>query len=155
MEIMCSSMFNLLPPDAKNWLIRKDPDAGKDWRQEEKGTAEDEMVGWHHWLNGREFERASGNGERQGRLACCSPCGHKESDMTEWLNNTMTAAMLTNEATELQVSLSPPHPCLQPHCMWDRLFLLKFWFSQKSRELEATEATNLVKTKNNFRITAC
>ena len=54
---------------------RKDPDAGKNWRQEEKGMAEDEMVGWHHWLNGHEFEQAPGDGEGQGRLACCSPCG--------------------------------------------------------------------------------
>ena len=77
----------LWPPDAKNWLIRKDPDAGKDWRQEEKGTTEDEMVGWCRRLNGHEFEQAPGNGEGQGRLACCSPWGHKESDMTEWLNN--------------------------------------------------------------------
>ena len=77
----------LWPPDAKNWLIRKDPDAGKDWRQEEKGTTEDEMVGCYHRLNGHEFEQAPGNGEGQGSLACCSPWGHKESDMTEWLNN--------------------------------------------------------------------
>ena len=70
----------LWPPDAKNRLIRKDPDAGKDWRQEEKGMTEDEMVGWHHWLNGNEFERAPGVGEGQGSLACC-----KESDMTDWL----------------------------------------------------------------------
>ena len=77
----------LWPPDAKSWLIRKDPDAGKDWRQEEKGTIEDEMVGWHHWLNGHEFEQAPGDGEGQGSLACCSPCGRKESDITERLNN--------------------------------------------------------------------
>ena len=65
-------------PDVKNWLIRKeDPDAGKDWRQEEKGTTEDEMVGWHHWHNGHEFEPALGDGEGQGSLACCSPWGHK------------------------------------------------------------------------------
>ena len=68
------------------WLIRKYPDAGKDWRQEEKGTTEDEMVGWHHQLNGREFEQAPGVGDGQGSLVCCSPWGHKESDMTEWLN---------------------------------------------------------------------
>ena len=53
----------LWPPDPKNWLIRKDPDTGKDWRQEKKGTTEDEMIGWHHWLNGREFEHTPGNGE--------------------------------------------------------------------------------------------
>ena len=62
-------------------------DAGNDWRQEEKGTTEDEMVGWHHWLNGHEFEQALGDGEVQGNLVCCSPWGCKESDMTEWLNN--------------------------------------------------------------------
>ena len=76
----------LWPPDAKTWLVRKDPDAGKDWRWE-KGTTEDEMVGWHHQLNGHEFEQALGEGEKQGSLACCSPRGRKESDKTEWLNN--------------------------------------------------------------------
>ena len=74
------------PPDVKNWLIGKDPDAGKDWRQEEKGTTEDEMFGWHHWLNGREFEQALGVDDGQGSLACCSPWGPKELDTTEWLN---------------------------------------------------------------------
>ena len=73
-------------PDAKSWLIWKDPDAGKDWRREEKGTTEDEMVGWHHQLNGHEFEQTLGDSEGQGSLACCSPWGRKESDMTEWLN---------------------------------------------------------------------
>ena len=76
----------LRPPDAKNWLIGKDPDSGKDWRQEEKETTEDEMVGWHHWLNGHEFEQAPGVGDGQGGLVCCSPRGRKESDMTEQLN---------------------------------------------------------------------
>ena len=70
----------------KSWLIRKDPDAGKDRRQKEKATTEDEMVGWHHQLNGHEFEQAPGDGDGQGNLACCSPWGHKESDMTEQLN---------------------------------------------------------------------
>ena len=76
----------LWPPHAKSWLIWKDPDAGKDWGQEEKGMTEDEMVGWHHRLNGHEFEQAPGVGDGQGSLACCSPWGHKESDTTEWLN---------------------------------------------------------------------
>ena len=71
----------LWPSDVKNWLIGKDPDAGKDWRQEEK-----RMVGWHYWLNGREFEQALGIGNGQGSLVCCSPWGCKESDTTEWLN---------------------------------------------------------------------
>ena len=62
--------------DVKNWLFGKDPDAGKNWRQEEKETTEDEMIGWHHWLNGHEFEQAPGVGEEQGSLACCSPQGH-------------------------------------------------------------------------------
>ena len=75
-------------PDVKNWLIGKDPDAGKDWRQEEKGMTEDEMGGWHHWLNGREFEQAPGVGDGQGSLVCCSPWGRKELDMTEQLNST-------------------------------------------------------------------
>ena len=63
----------LCSPDAEIWLIGKDPDAGKDWRQEEKGMTEDEMVGWHHWLNGHEFEQRPGDGDGQGSLACCSP----------------------------------------------------------------------------------
>ena len=67
----------LWPPDAKSRLIRKDPDAGKDWRQEEKGTTGKEMVGWHHWLNRHEFEQTPRDGEGQGSLACCSPWGHR------------------------------------------------------------------------------
>ena len=77
----------LWPPDTKSWLIRNDPDAGKDLRQQEKGTTEDKMIGWHHWLNGHEFEQARGNGEGQGSLACCSPWDWKESDTAEQLNN--------------------------------------------------------------------
>ena len=76
----------LWPPDVKNWLIGKDPDAGKDWRQEEKGTTEGEMVGWHHRVDGHEFEQAPGVGDGQGSLVCCSQWGRKESDMTEQLN---------------------------------------------------------------------
>ena len=67
----------LWPPDAKSWLIGIDPDAGKDWRQEEKGATEDEMVGWHHWLNGHEFEQTLGDSEGQGSLACCHSWGRK------------------------------------------------------------------------------
>ena len=76
----------LWPPDVKNWLTGKDPDAGKDWRQEEKKTTEDEMVGWHHQLNAHEFEQALEVGDGQGSLACCSPWGLQESDTTGWLN---------------------------------------------------------------------
>ena len=76
----------LWPPDVKSWLIWKDSDAAKDWGQEEKGTTEDETVGWHHWLDGHEFGWTPGVGDGQGGLACCSSWGHKESDTTEWLN---------------------------------------------------------------------
>ena len=72
--------------NANNWLIGKDPDAGKDWRWEEKGTTEVEMVGWHHRLNGHEFGYTLGVGDGQGGLVCCSPWGRKESDTTEWMN---------------------------------------------------------------------
>ena len=76
----------LWPPDAKSWLIWKDPDAGKDWRREEKGTTEDEMAGWHHWLSGCESEWTPGVGDGQGGLVCCSSWGRKKSDITERLN---------------------------------------------------------------------
>ena len=73
-------------PDVNSWLIRKNPDAGKDRRQEKKGVMEDGMVVWHHWLNGHEFEQALGVGDGQGILVCRSPGGHKESDTTERFN---------------------------------------------------------------------
>ena len=76
----------LWPPDTKSCLIWKDPDAGKDWGQEEKGTTEDKMVGWHHQFDGHEFEQVLGVGNGQGSLVCCSPWGLKESDTTERLN---------------------------------------------------------------------
>ena len=76
----------LWPPHAKSWLIGKDSDAGRDWRQEEKGTTENEMAGWHHQLDGHEFEWTLRVGDGQGGLACCDSWGHKESDTTEWLN---------------------------------------------------------------------
>ena len=78
----------LWPPDAKNWLTGKDPDAGKYWTGEEKGTTEDERVGWHHWLDAHEFEQVPGVGDGQGSLVCCSPWGRKELDTTDWLNLT-------------------------------------------------------------------
>ena len=78
----------LWPPDVKNCLIGKDPDAGKDWRWEKKGTTEDEMIGWHHWLDGQEFEQAPGVGDGQGGLAWYSPWGHKDWYTTEWPNST-------------------------------------------------------------------
>ena len=81
----------LWPPDAKNWLIGKDPDAGKDWRQEEKGMTEDEMVGWHHWLDGHEFEQALEVGDGQESLACYSLSGHRvRHDWATELNWSLT-----------------------------------------------------------------
>ena len=76
--IICSNMI----ADAKSWLFGKDPDAGKDWRHEQKGETEDEMVEWHHQLNGLEFEQALGDSEEQGSLVCCSSWDHKQSDTT-------------------------------------------------------------------------
>ena len=76
----------LWPPHAKSWLIGKDSDAGRDWGQEEKGTTEDEMTGWHHRLDGLEFEWTPGDGNGQGGLACCDSWGRKESDTAEWLD---------------------------------------------------------------------
>ena len=90
----------LWPPDSKNRFIGKDPDAEKDWRQEEKSTTEDEMVGWHQQLDGHEFEQALGIGDGQGSLVCCSPWDCKESDMTEWLN--WTKGHMTSHRSEVR-----------------------------------------------------
>ena len=78
---------NIWPPDGKSQLIGKDPDAGKDWGQEEKGMTEDEMVGWYPWLNGHEVEQSPGDSEGQGSLVCCSTWSRNEFDTTEWLKN--------------------------------------------------------------------
>ena len=98
-----------------SWV--KDPNSGKDWRQEEKGMTEDEMVGWHYQLEGHEFEQAPGNGDGQGGLVCCSPWGHKELDTTEKLNwstetyvHTYTllyTCMYTHYYVKLNIYLSP------------------------------------------------
>ena len=106
----------LWPPDAKNWLIGKGPAAGKDWRQEEKGTTEDEKVGWHYWLNGHEFEQDLGVEDGQENLVCCSPWGHKELDRTEWLN--WTEPNLPFPQVGISLSLNPsllPFPCVGFH----------------------------------------
>ena len=93
-------------PDVKNWLIGKDPDARKDWRREEKGTTEDEMVGKHHQLDGPEFEWALGVGDQQGSLVCYSPWGHKESDTTEWLNWNWSYPHYIHVITPLRTTIS-------------------------------------------------
>ena len=88
----------LWPPHAEGWLIWKDPGAGKDWGQEEKGMTENEMVGWHHWHNRHGFGWTLGVGDGQGGLACCHPWGHKELDMTERLNWTELNCWITLSA---------------------------------------------------------
>ena len=90
----------LWPPDVKNWLIGKDPDPGKDWRQKEKETAEDKIVGWHHWLDGHEFEKALGVGDGQRSLVCCSLWGGKESETTERLNWTEIYLPVADDASQ-------------------------------------------------------
>ena len=97
----------LLQSDVKNWLTGKDPDAGKDWRQEEKGTTEDEMVGWHHQLDEHEFEQTLGVGDGQGGLACCSPWGCKESDTTERLNWTKLNDKYDRSVKKIYLSFYP------------------------------------------------
>ena len=95
----------LWPPNEKNWLTWKDPDVGKDWRQEEKGITEGETVGWHHRLHGHEFEQAPGVGDGWGRLVCCSPWGHKGSDTTELLNwNELTGLLAWCPSINIAVS---------------------------------------------------
>ena len=89
----------LWPPDVKNWLIGKDPDAGKDWRQEEKGMTEDEMVGWHHQLDGHEFEQALGVGDGQGGLACCSPRGLRVKRPSDWTELKIEKSFKTQKYT--------------------------------------------------------
>ena len=91
----------LWPPDVKNWLIWKNPDTGKDWRHEEKGTTEDETAGWHHQLDRQESEQALGVGDGQGGLMCCSPWGRKESDTTERLKWTSKHWCTSNQTHPL------------------------------------------------------
>ena len=94
----------LWPLDVKSWLIGKDSDAGRDWEQEEKGTTEDEMVGWHHWLDGRESEWTPGVGDGQGGLACCDSWGRKELDTTERLNWTELNWMVKEKVSNKDLS---------------------------------------------------
>ena len=108
----------LWPPDAKSRLIGKDPDAGKDWGQEEKRTTENEMVGWHHRISGHECEQTPRNSEGQGGLACCSPWGHKESDTTEWLNSDKASQdCLWENLKHRQWHLYKLYP--EGKCLWD------------------------------------
>ena len=114
----------LWPPDVKNWLLGKHPDARKDWRQEEKGMTENEMVGWHHWLDGHEFLQTLGDGDRQGGLACCSPWCRKELDTTELLSmhvrgGKAPCGQLKGKPQDAQQqSFSQAHICSGAFCSW-------------------------------------
>ena len=112
----------LWPPDVKSLLIGKDPDAEKDWRQEEQGATEEEMVGWHHRFSGQEFKQTLGDGEGQGNLACCSPWSWKESDRTEhW---TITNSFETSRAYDQESQRTTENFALKQHT--NRLTLIKF-----------------------------
>ena len=151
----------LWPPDVKNWLIGKDPHAGKDWRWE-KGTTEDEMVGWHHRLYGHKFEQALGTSDRQGRQACCSPWGHKELDMTERLDWTELHVWVSNETAEqgkyqkqidieIGVEFSVFHPQIskvQFHFCIRSVFQLSHHYTTNIQS--KLKDTNLLKTFRNF-----
>ena len=120
----------LWPPDAKSWLIGKDPDAGKDWGQEETGMTEDEMVGWHHRLNGHGFEWTPEVGDGQGGLVCCGSWGCKESDMTEWLNGTELIGLVekfvwafpSRVSEKLMNFLANPVLAVLRPTLWDAIF---------------------------------
>ena len=104
----------LWPPPAKSWLIGKDPDAGRDWGQEEKGMPEDEMAGWYHRLSGHEFGWTPGVDDGQGGLACCNSWGHEESDMSELLNWTeLNVPPFQGTSLLPLLSLSKCSPCCQ------------------------------------------
>ena len=109
----------LWPPDAKGWLIWKNPDAGKDWGQEEKGTTEDEMIGWHHLLNGHGFGWIPGVGDGQGGLVCCGSCGCKESDTTKRLNWT--------ELNWSYLALMPDW-CIWGYIFWSPTFIAAIFY---------------------------
>ena len=111
----------LWPSDVKNWLIRKVPDTGRDWRQEEKGMTEDEMAGWPYWLYGHEFEWAPGDGEGQGSLlASCSPWGHKQLDTTKQLKRQHWEGIRKTPFDYSQVSKIPPPTDLSWKNNWNR-----------------------------------
>ena len=128
----------LWPRYAKNWLIGKDPDAGKDWRWEEKGTTEYEMVGWHHRLYGHEIELAPGVGDGQGGLACCSPWGHKESATTERLNWT---ELSSNGLVLAYLSITANSPVLRSCWLLKEWQDLEYW-GNNLQSLENSKQNN-------------
>ena len=138
----------LQPPNAKTWLIGKDSDAGRDWGQEEKGMTEDEMAGWHHWLDGQEFGWTPGVGDGQGGLACCDSWGHKELDTTEWLNwtelNFHSYPAFTYCYALLYFLCTYTKPQGWPGaCSWSGLLLSLCMHAASSWKLAPTKATTL------------
>ena len=143
------------PPNEKNWLTGKDPDAGRDWGQEEKGMTEDEMVGWHHWLNGPEFEQALGVGDGQGGLVCCSPWGCKKLVMTEQLNWTDLCYQCYCPHGELYVTQAsprgPPRPlgrsldlfCQSHLCVFSFTSIWSWSWHTAHMPMQASWGTNL------------
>ena len=126
----------LWPPDANSWLIWKDPDAGKDWEQEEKGMTEDEMAGWHHWLKRHEFESTPGVGDGQGGLACCSPWGHRVG--YDWVIKQEQTPQRTCKSGSLAVAASPELGAEAR--LWGRHLLLDTMLDTQSRNLSQTQA---------------
>ena len=126
----------LWPPHAKSWLIGKDSDAGRDWGQEKKRTTEDEMAGWHHWLNGCESGWTPGVGDGQVGLACCDSWGCKESDMTEWLNWTELMTVWS-QIRSLQFSMSWESSFL---AAWTIKRLLVIWIPTDQNQWESSSS---------------
>ena len=124
----------LWPPDVKNWFMWKNPDAGKDSRRKEKWTTEDEMVGWHHWYNGHEFEEALWVCDGQGSLECCSPWAHQELDTTEGLNWNSSRTSDPFFFLECPRPLSPPRRALDS--LWTYLRINSFNWSIKVYETD-------------------
>ena len=134
----------LWPPHAKSWLIGKDPDAVRDWGQEEEGTPEDEMAGWHHWPNGHEFEWTPGVGNGQGGLACCDSWGHKELDTTEWLNWRADLMYTTSEQIIWEFFHVSTHFAL----------LLQEWkYNMESKNVYILDKIHMEKTSSSSRVT--
>ena len=116
----------LWQPDVKNWVIGKDPDAGKDWRQEEKGTTEDEMVGWHHWLDGHKFEQTPEAGDGQGSLACYSPWGCSIGH--DWATELNWASLdISQYSTQLCLTLCNPMDCSPPGSSVHEISQEEYW----------------------------
>ena len=143
----------LWPPDGKNWLTGKDPDPGKDWRQEEKGTTGDQMVGWHHRLNGHKSEQALGVGDGQGSLACCSLWGCKELDTTEWLNWPGISCLTLVTVGFVAPAVDPG--CLQFVVYHEGLISLCFSFLTSVSQSKDQHWQNIATYKNKQKMEVC